>query len=185
VDVVLEVGVMTAEELLERYAAGERNFAGVDLTPSDGDWIKLTRQNLQGINLRGAYLYRANFGLSDLTGADLSGAYLKSAALGCAILKNARLRGAVLTLSILRMTDLSHSDLTDANLIGARLMEANLTKVDLSEALLIDADMTGAIGEYKSMNIYSTLFWNTILPDGRTQIEPVYDVIWASPIESP
>ncbi len=32
---VLEVEVMTAEELLERYAAGERDFSGVDLSGVD------------------------------------------------------------------------------------------------------------------------------------------------------
>ena len=57
---------MTAEELLERYAAGERDFAGVDLNGAV----------LTGINLDRADLSRVNF-----TGANLSGYYGKSLSL--------------------------------------------------------------------------------------------------------
>ena len=37
---------MTVEELLKKYAAGERNFAGINLTEA----------NLSGVNLSGANL---------------------------------------------------------------------------------------------------------------------------------
>jgi Pentapeptide repeats (8 copies) len=178
---ILETEVMTAEELLERYAAGERDFAGVDLYPHEGcDWTMLTRQNLQGINLRGAYLYRANFGLSDLSGADLSGAYLKIGALGCAILRGSKMRGTILKQAILRMADLTDSDLTDANLAGARLMEANFTRVNLTAAILTNADLTDVIGDRRFMELNATLFWGTVLPDGVRQIAPEYDLVWDS-----
>lgn len=60
---------MTREELLRRYAAGERDFTGVDLTN-----LYLREAELPGINLRGAIL----------EGTDFSGAVLKAACLaGC------------------------------------------------------------------------------------------------------
>jgi uncharacterized protein YjbI with pentapeptide repeats len=52
---------ITAEELLQRYAAGERDFSGVDLEGAD-----LVRANLAGtgiyagVNLRGANFARAS-----------------------------------------------------------------------------------------------------------------------------
>ena len=53
---------ITAEELLERYADGERNFAGIELIQSDGvppdSSIDLEGAVLRNINLRGAYLRR-------------------------------------------------------------------------------------------------------------------------------
>ncbi len=50
---ILGVGVMAAEELLERYAGGEWKFPEIDLK----------HDQLQGVQLRGA----------DLSGADLKG----------------------------------------------------------------------------------------------------------------
>ncbi len=62
---------MTAEELLERYAAGERDFAGVDL-----NGVNLSGAVLTGINLERADLSTVNF-----SGADLSGYYGRSLSL--------------------------------------------------------------------------------------------------------
>jgi uncharacterized protein YjbI with pentapeptide repeats len=54
---------MTAQELLDRYADGDRDFAGIDLHGVD-----LSNAVLRGINLDRADLSEVNF-----TGADLSG----------------------------------------------------------------------------------------------------------------
>lgn len=59
---------ITAQELLDRYAAGERDFAGVDLHGVD-----LSNAVLRGINLDRADLSEVNF-----TAANLSGEYEKS-----------------------------------------------------------------------------------------------------------
>lgn len=60
---------ITAEELLQRYANGERDFPGIELIQSEGVpqdcSIDLEGAILRDINLRGAYLRQA-----DLTGAD-------------------------------------------------------------------------------------------------------------------
>lgn len=85
---------MTREELLRRYAAGERDFRGADL---------------RGANLRGADLRDANLRWADLTDADLRGADLTDADLRRANLRRANLRGA----------DLRWADLSNAYLTGA------------------------------------------------------------------
>ena len=55
---------MDREELLERYARGERNFAGVDL---------------HGVDLSGAVLRNINFDRADLSEVNFSGADLDEA----------------------------------------------------------------------------------------------------------
>ena len=77
---------ITPEELLERYADGKRNFAGIDLIkyhrPSPysskqpyGQPIELENVVLRDINLRGAYFHKVYLLGADLTGADLGGIF--------------------------------------------------------------------------------------------------------------
>ena len=172
---------MTAEELLARYKAGERNFAGVDLNPRcDNEWIGLSRADLRGINLRGANLYYVNFGKSDLSGADCFGAYLGHAGLGCANFQGANLRGAILKYSYWGNTNLSGADLTDANLTGAVLIEANLTGAILEGAYLVDTKLKGIVvdgkSEERTVDTTNALFWHTTMPDGRVELGPTYDL---------
>ena len=67
---------ITPDELLVRYADGERNFAGIELIQSaeepKDNMIDLQGAILPDINLRGAYLRQA-----DLTGAEIDRAYMK------------------------------------------------------------------------------------------------------------
>ncbi|MDY6781797.1 MAG: pentapeptide repeat-containing protein [Cyanobacteriota bacterium] len=102
---------MDADELLQRYAAGERNFQ---------------RLNLRGINLRGADLRKINFGRTDLTEADLREANLSQANFNFAKLSRANLSKA----------NLSKTQLSDASLIAANLSEANLSESYLNKAKL-------------------------------------------------
>jgi uncharacterized protein YjbI with pentapeptide repeats len=53
---------ISAEELLKRYAAGERDFSG----------IKLGNADFREINLSGAYLRGINLSGADLRGINLS-----------------------------------------------------------------------------------------------------------------
>jgi len=173
---ILEVRVMTAEELLERYAAGERDFSNVDL-----DSARLNDAKLSGINLSGAILFGAELNRANLSGANLSRANLGSALLEAANLRRANLSHAiisegVLVESILIGADLSFADLTecpliDADLTGARLngtilgirpllQGANLTNVDLSQSRI---ELPDGIEDY---SVERAIFSNTILPDG-------------------
>lgn len=101
---------MTAEELLERYAAGERDFRGVDLTKarladvdlSNADFSSarldgadLSGSRLHDVKLIGASLTNyAQLLYTDLTGADLTGADLSTAMANCANFTNAILNWA-------------------------------------------------------------------------------------------
>lgn len=84
---------MNAEELLRRYADGERDFRAVNLTRADLHQANLCQTifiaadlheaNLSGANLGGAKLSEANLNGANLSGAnliscDLSGADRKS-----------------------------------------------------------------------------------------------------------
>jgi len=92
---------MTAQELLAKYAAGERNFVEADLSEADLSGAKLSKAILSG-----AYLSGAN-----LSGVDLSGADLSDADLGGANLSNANLS----------YVNLNGANLSDVNLSGANL----------------------------------------------------------------
>jgi hypothetical protein len=108
--------VSDGENILKKYAAGERMFCKAYLR-----WANLRRANLHGAYLRWANLRRANLHGADLHGADLHGAYLRWANLSGANLSGADLSGADLS-----GADLSGADLSRANLSGADLRWANL-----------------------------------------------------------
>ena len=92
------------ENILKKYAAGERMFCKANLR-----WANLSGANLSGADLNGAYLSGANLSGADLREADLSGADLNGAYLRGAYLSGANLRGA----------DLRWANLSGANLSGA------------------------------------------------------------------
>jgi len=92
--------------------------------------------NLEGANLKDAYLYGAN-----LEGANLKGAYLYGANLAGAYLKDASLEGANL-----KGAYLYGANLEGANLEGAYLYGANLEGANLKGAYLDGANLKGAKG---------------------------------------
>lgn len=105
---VLGVEVMTGEELLKRYAAGERDFRGVDLT-------------------------RVKIPNVDLSGADLSGAILDSVDLTGAKLHNVKMRGATATSG---WAEFSGTDFTGADLTGADLNQSHAYGAIYKNAIL-------------------------------------------------
>src|SRR6476469_4239461 len=125
---------MTVEELLKKYAAGERNFAGINLTEA----------NLSGVNLSGANLKGANLSVANLSGANLSKTNLTGAKLNIARLSGAHLGGADLTDADLNVAYLVRVDLKKAILIGAKLIRAELIRAELSGANLSGANLSGA-----------------------------------------
>jgi uncharacterized protein YjbI with pentapeptide repeats len=155
---------MKAEDILGKYAVGEREFSGSTLSDT-----KLTGANLNGVNLSQTKLVNVNFSLAKLTstnfgkaegdrvnfsGADLTLADLSEADLSNANLSNADLTRAELNGANLHRANLSNADLKDAKLRQATLSQANLSRsilrhakltcVNLSEANLANSDLTGA-----------------------------------------
>lgn len=97
----------SAEELLARYAAGERFF--------------------DGANLGGADLARANLAVARLCGANLRAADLDGANLAGASLRGANLRAADLRAANLARASLARANLADTDLGGTYLLEVDLS----------------------------------------------------------
>jgi uncharacterized protein YjbI with pentapeptide repeats len=162
---------ITAEKLLERYADGERNFAGIELIQSEGvsldNVIDLEGAVLRDINLRGAYLRQACLIEADLTGADLFGAYLELAELDRAIIRDANLFSANLSWCHLTQADLRGTDLNRMNANKALFRGANIVG-GFEYAILINTDFRDA---YIAPNViwsYGNFVYDTVMPDGST-----------------
>ena len=140
---------MKAEELLKHYAAGARDFTGVDLSE-----IKLMGVNLAGVVLREATLNVANLTGSNLSQADLSGAKLNVARLSGANLSQSNLSRATLNVANLirviapgvnlNQASLVRTELIRAELSGSNLQGCNLSDADLRETRLRHANLTQA-----------------------------------------
>ncbi|WP_339459844.1 pentapeptide repeat-containing protein, partial [Nodularia spumigena] len=106
--------------------------------------FRLVFSNLIRGNLGGAFRIFQILSSADLNGADLSGAYLIRANLRGADLIRANLRGADLSGAYLSRANLSGADLIRANLIDANLRGANLRGANLRGAYLMGANLRGA-----------------------------------------
>jgi uncharacterized protein YjbI with pentapeptide repeats len=100
---------MTAEELLQRYATGERDFSGVDLSG-----VSLSEASLSEINLT-----NADLSSTDLTGIDLTGADLNGSNLMYSKLRGAKLIGCKFNGTNLLEVEWRTTDFTNVNLSGA------------------------------------------------------------------
>lgn len=125
---------MKAEEVLKRYAAGERAFLSINLNEA----------NLSGANLSRADLSGANLSVANLSGSNLSGANLSRAKLNVTKLSGANLSGANLSEANLNVANLTLADLSEAELGQASLIRAELSRADLSGAHLSRANISGA-----------------------------------------
>jgi uncharacterized protein YjbI with pentapeptide repeats len=132
--------LITSRKLLKRYAAGERDFAGMRISSS-----MLDGEDLQEIDLNDADLIGVNLTNTNLSGADLSGAKMLCVNLTNANLSYANLRGVDLSGADCTETDLSHCNLVDAILTAATFKGANLYRAAIGgNAKLIKTDFTGA-----------------------------------------
>ncbi|MDY6784919.1 MAG: pentapeptide repeat-containing protein [Cyanobacteriota bacterium] len=113
-------------ELLQRYAAGGRNFRYINLQNAQLAEVDLYQADLIGANLQGANLNNAVLDEVKLIAANLIGANLEGASL-----RKAKLMGANLRSANLVNADLTGADLSDTNLQGVDLTGANLTSVEL------------------------------------------------------
>ena len=143
---------LSTNELIRRYAVGERNFINanlrctllneLNLSKVNLSWAKLSWANLNGTNLSGADLTAADIREANLSQAKLSQTYLVRTNLTKANLWLADLRGADLSQADLREANLSEADLRGANLSLADLRGADLDQVNLSGANLTGAKLT-------------------------------------------
>lgn len=151
---------MNAEELIGRYAAGERDFIGADLRNICLMDTLLTGINLSNANLEGALVMR-----SFLINANLSNANLQRANLSNIYLSNSNLSNV----------NLIDAKLTDADLTGTQLTGADLTGADISGTKLIFTNLNKAkITDIKTSQL--TLLCHTVMPDGIVENNPIKEL---------
>src|SRR4028119_1139675 len=127
---------LEVDELLRRYAVGERFFINANLRCT-----QLSELSLENIDLTYAKLNLANLSGTNLSKANLMAAQMQSANLsGCNLTKSqlmrANLSGANLSDANLRGADLSYADLSNTCLTGTDLRGANLARTDLRKTSL-------------------------------------------------
>lgn len=113
---------LNVQELLHRYARGERDFRNIDL-----QGLSLCKVDLRGTCLAGADLNGADFSDAWLTGTDLRDADIQLALMQRANLRNANLNGA----------DLSGANLSGADLTGADIRNTDFTGGSLDCTILV------------------------------------------------
>lgn len=136
-------GEVTCRNILQAYAAGVREFNGIELveSPASRDSATLARSvladakfvsaNLQNVDLSGADLSRAHFVDSSLRGANLSGARLVGSRITYSFLTGANLERADLSGIVI-----DRADFACVNLQSANLDDTFIYAVDLGEAKL-------------------------------------------------
>lgn len=117
---------MTAEELLQQYRSGERDFRGI---------------KLKGVFLRDQCLRDIDLSCADLRGASLMGVDFRGANL-----RRANFTGAFLILAQLDQADLTEANLTNAFLILANLQQCCLAQANLTQANFTRANLSGVSG---------------------------------------
>lgn len=98
--------LLKTDELLRRYALGERNFSNANLRCALLSEQNLSQSNLSNVKLNFANLSGANLSGADLTGVDLS---------------DANLSGANLSDANLHRANLTRANLNEANLVGTNI----------------------------------------------------------------
>ncbi|MBO0351519.1 pentapeptide repeat-containing protein [Phormidium pseudopriestleyi FRX01] len=168
---------LTPSELLTRYQAGERNFAGIRLIEPNNDPEALCGADLSGIILSGAYLPGVKLREANLTGAKMVGVYMPDADLTLADLRKVNLIGATLKRACLECADLSRTLLEGANLIGANLDGSDTAHANLEYSVLCQTNLSKIWPSHPSFDIYSpgSLLWETTMPDGTFIAIPQYD----------
>ncbi|MDY6938188.1 MAG: pentapeptide repeat-containing protein [Cyanobacteriota bacterium] len=125
---------MSVQELIKKYAAGERDFEAIDLAEA----------NLSRVNLGGSNLSRATLSIANLSGANLNRANLSYAKLNVARLSGTNLIQANLNGAILNVANMIRANLTEANLVQAALIRAEMIRANLTQANLNEANLNGA-----------------------------------------
>jgi len=114
------------------------------LEGADLSGISLVKANLQRANLAGANLSGANLQKAKLIGANLSDTTLKDADLSGAQLKGSNFQEAKLLGTTLNGSNLQNADFSNADLSGAKISDADLTNTNLTLANLTGANLKHA-----------------------------------------
>lgn len=124
---------ISAEEVLQAYETGRKDFGFKDLSMQD-----LQKANLSESKFQGAKLVRTNFQGADLTytnftDSDVRQALLRNADLSKSFFKSSNLEGVDLRGANLSYANFKDTKLKGANFCGANLSNSNLTSEQLAE----------------------------------------------------
>lgn len=153
------VNKMTAEELLDLYKAGERDFSNVDLSHEILSHADLAGADFSGANFYGARLLRTNLSGGDFSNANLAQAYLAR-------------------------TNLSGAELSGVSLSGAHLVATNFRGAKYEDVIIKEMGLISSIDTYNVWALtdkYGTEWirlgdtimtreaWEDELPDDRSR----------------
>lgn len=124
---------ITAEELLQRYAAGERDFRRINLGAFFVRPPWLIGVNLSNVDLGGVYIESGGLMNTNLRSANLERSHFTNTLFINTNLSNTNLRSANLDRANLTGANLSDANLSGANLSGANLTDANLANIQVNE----------------------------------------------------
>ena len=126
-----KISQITIEELLELYAAGQRDFTRFIIEHTE-EYFE-NGIDLRGVKFRGYSLEKLIYALQN---SNLSGADLRSISLRKRFLDRANLSGAKLNKAFLWRANFIEANLSAANLSGSDLQEASFSYASLKDANL-------------------------------------------------
>ncbi len=153
------------EEIIKRYEAGERNFAGTDLRNIRISYPCFLDTDFSDTNLECSSICGTDFINANFIGANLEWSYLPNLLINSNLsktnLRGAKWRGATFVNVDMTGADLTGADLTSSiskttKLIGCDLRNANLTDIKIDE---------------------SVVFASTIMPDGSIRNDPTRQIV--------
>ena len=141
---------LTRDELERRYAAGERQFPGVDLSGADLSQLELAGVDLSGSTLARAKLYGTNLVGANLTECDLEGCFLQGTPMDKVTARRASFRRCRLEGVTWAGVDVQGAQFSEARLKGATFKDCRMSKTgfrraELKEIRLENCRMYGAI----------------------------------------
>lgn len=192
--------VATVDELMNRYHAGERNFAGIVLRDA-----VLGSIQIEDVDFTGADLTGVTFGEADLTRVCFDGATLVNMGVYDATVAECSFRGADIRYADVTWSDWDQADFTDALLDAATFKEVGFggsvfEGARLSGTALINCDIrtlcqwsATLIHTGPSYIDYQTIIQSVLAPDlkdfllraGMPPIFVDYSIECASAIENP
>jgi uncharacterized protein YjbI with pentapeptide repeats len=148
---------MNAEEFLQRYKDGERNFSGVDLQGAElghavFEDVDLSNSNLENANLRWTELGNVNLSGSNLRNIYLEGAQwyrlrIREVNMSGAQLDHTNIENCDLTASVFNSLYAFQSCMDECELAGSVFNDADLHEFSFRKSDLTNSDMSGAILE--------------------------------------
>ncbi|MGB6299596.1 MAG: pentapeptide repeat-containing protein [Rivularia sp. (in: cyanobacteria)] len=151
------------EEIIKRYEAGERNFAGIDLRFINISYSCFLDTNFSDTNLECSSISGTDFINANFSGANLEWSYLPNLLINSNLsntnLQKAKWRGATFVNVDMTGADLTGADLTSrktTKLIGCDLRNANLADIKIDESVVLVS---------------------TIMPDGSIRTDSTKQII--------